>query len=143
MDGLVVDTISNYIQKYEVHDDDFLFFNARRERLTREGVNYIVRKYFERARMDAVSMYPPAISAHCLRHSKAMHLLENGVNLVYIRDLLGHASVTTTEVYSKANPEVKRKHLEDASHRINITSIDAEHDRSMREVYGLDKALRE
>ena len=120
LDGLVVDTISNYIQKYEVHDDDFLFFNARRERLTREGVNYIVRKYYERARMDAVSMYPPAISAHCLRHSKAMHLLENGVNLVYIRDLLGHASVTTTEVYSKANPEVKRKHLEDASHTLNI-----------------------
>ena len=55
LDGLVVDTISNYIQKYEVHDDDFLFFNVRRERLTREGVNYIVRKYFERARMDAVS----------------------------------------------------------------------------------------
>ena len=49
-----------------------------------------------------------------------MHLLENGVNLVYIRDLLGHASVTTTEVYSKANPEVKRKYLEDASHTLNI-----------------------
>ena len=44
-----------------------------------------------------------------------MHLLENGVNLIYIRDLLGHASVTTTEIYSKANPEIKRKHIEEAS----------------------------
>ena len=50
-----------------------------------------------------------------LRHSRAMHLLENGVNLVYIRDLLGHASVTTTEIYAKANPEVKRRHIEAAT----------------------------
>ena len=51
LDGLVADVISNYIQKYRVDDNDFLFFNTRRERLTREGVNYIVHKYFERARL--------------------------------------------------------------------------------------------
>lgn len=43
-----------------------------------------------------------------------MHLLEAGVNLVYIRDLLGHTSVVTTEIYAKANPKIKedqiRKH---------------------------------
>lgn len=123
LDGLVADVISNYIQKYRVDDNDFLFFNTRRERLTREGVNYIVHKYFERARLKEASIYPAAISAHCLRHTKAMHLLENGVNLIYIRDLLGHTSVTTTEIYSKANPEVKRKHIEDAS-RIRDISLD-------------------
>ena len=123
LDGLVADVISNYIQKYRVDDNDFLFFNTRRERLTREGVNYIVHKYFERARLKEASIYPAAISAHCLRHTKAMHLLENGVNLIYIRDLLGHTSVTTTEIYSKANPEVKRKHIEDAS-RIRDISFD-------------------
>lgn len=123
LDGFVADVISNYIQKYRVDDNDFLFFNTRRERLTREGVNYIVHKYFERARLKEASIYPAAISAHCLRHTKAMHLLENGVNLIYIRDLLGHTSVTTTEIYSKANPEVKRKHIEDAS-RIRDISLD-------------------
>lgn len=46
-----------------------------------------------------------------MRHSKAMHLLENGVNLIYIRDFLGHESVTTTEIYAKCNPELKRKYL--------------------------------
>jgi hypothetical protein len=44
-----------------------------------------------------------------------MHLLESGVNLIYIRDLLGHVSVTTTETYAKANPEMKREALEKAS----------------------------
>ncbi|MDN5796667.1 MAG: tyrosine-type recombinase/integrase [Intrasporangium sp.] len=46
------------------------------------------------------------------RHSKALHLLENGVNLIYIRDILGHASIVTTEVYAKANPEMKRQAVE-------------------------------
>ena len=44
-----------------------------------------------------------------------MHLLENGVNLVYIRDLLGHASIVTTEIYAKANPEMKRQAIEAAA----------------------------
>ena len=44
-----------------------------------------------------------------------MHLLENGVNLIYIRDLLGHQTVKTTEIYAKANPEMKRKAIEESS----------------------------
>lgn len=63
-------------------------------------------------------MFPSKISPHCLRHSKGMHLLENNVEIIYIRDLLGHTSVTTTEIYSKSNPEVKRRHLEEASKQI-------------------------
>ena len=58
---------------------------------------------------------PTNISPHVLRHSKAMHLLENGVNLIYIRDILGHASIVTTEVYAKANPEMKRQAIEAAA----------------------------
>ena len=47
-----------------------------------------------------------------------MHLLESGVNLIYIRDFLGHSSVITTEIYAKANPEVKRKAIENLSNEI-------------------------
>ena len=43
-----------------------------------------------------------------------MHLLEAGVNLIYIRDLLGHADVSTTEIYARANAEAKRKAIESA-----------------------------
>jgi site-specific recombinase XerD len=41
-----------------------------------------------------------------------MHLLEAGVNLIYIRDLLGHVDVTTTEIYLRTNVDIKRKALE-------------------------------
>ena len=52
-----------------------------------------------------------AVSPHVLRHSKAMHLLQSGVNLVYIRDLPGHADVSTTEVYARADERFKREAL--------------------------------
>ena len=51
-----------------------------------------------------------------LRHSKSMHLLQANVNLIYIRDFLGHSSVITTERYAKADPEIKRKAIEKASY---------------------------
>ena len=52
------------------------------------------------------------ITNHSFRHSKSMHLLEAVVNLLYNRDFLGHTSVTTTEIYAKANAEIKRKIIE-------------------------------
>ena len=48
---------------------------------------------------------------HELSHSKAMHLLQSGVNLIYIRDLLGHADVSTTEIYARADEHFKRQAL--------------------------------
>jgi integrase/recombinase XerD len=49
-----------------------------------------------------------------LRHSKAMGMLKSGINLLYIRDFLGHTDVTTTEVYARADSEMKRKALEES-----------------------------
>lgn len=49
-----------------------------------------------------------------MSHSRAMHWLEAGIDLQYIKDLLGHADLTTTEVYAQINTEMKRKVLESA-----------------------------
>ena len=49
-----------------------------------------------------------------LRHSKAMHLLHAGVNLIYIRDFLGHVDIETTEIYARTDTEIKRKAIENA-----------------------------
>ncbi len=66
-----------------------LFFNSRKEKLTRAGIGYILDKYVKMARNKNASLIPPKFSCHCLRHSKSMHMLQSGVNLVYIRDMLG------------------------------------------------------
>ncbi len=71
-----------------------LFLNARGGRLTRQGAWGLVRKYAARVGL-AERMTP-----HTLRHSYATHLLESGADLRHIQELLGHASVSTTQVYT-------------------------------------------
>ena len=91
-----------------------LFFNSRNEKLTRAGVTYILKTYVGMAKQVTPALVPSIISCHTLRHSKAMHLLQAGVNLVYIRDLLGHVSIQTTEIYARADHKQKREALEKA-----------------------------
>jgi integrase/recombinase XerD len=91
-----------------------LFFNSRKEKLTRAGVNHILNKYAAMARRQDKTLIPEKISCHSLRHSKAMHLLQAGVNLVYIRDILGHVSIQTTEIYARADSKQKREAIEKA-----------------------------
>lgn len=116
--------VKKYIFVWNLNNtEDYLFTNRCHAPLTRSGITYILKKYVA----DALKSNPELIGhtnihPHVLRHSKAMHLLESGVNLIYIRDFLGHSSVTTTEIYARSNPEIKRKYLEEAA--INIdTSI--------------------
>ena len=66
------------------------------------------------ARKTAPEDIPSVFSPHCMRHSKAMHLLQSGSNLIYIRDILGHEDVETTQIYARADPEIKRKAIESA-----------------------------
>ena len=91
-----------------------LFFNAGLRKLTPEGVNYILKKYYEILRLERPKL-PERIHCHVLRHSKAMHLLNSGVNLVYIRDFLGHENVTATQIYAKADAEQKKQAIVEAS----------------------------
>lgn len=92
-----------------------VFANRAGQRLGRAGAAYILARCAHAGHAERPELVPEKVSPHVLRHSKAMHLLENGVNLIYIRDILGHASVVTTEIYAKANPEMKRKAIEAAA----------------------------
>lgn len=95
-----------------------LFCNHQRQKLTRAGITYILKKYCDAARILHPEL-PTPISPHVLRHSKAMHLLQAGVNLVYIRDFLGHSRIETTEIYAKADTEMRRKSIENAQIRVD------------------------
>ena len=83
------------------------------------GITYIINKYVKIARKKNPIEFQINVTPHVFRHSKAMHLLESGVNLIYIRDFLGHESVTTTEIYARANPENKRKAIEKNSEELS------------------------
>lgn len=94
------------------HDDHPLFFNQHGSKLSRGGITWITRKY--QAKTADPTLANADISPHTLRHSKAMHLYEAGIPLAYIRDILGHVDLSTTEIYARASTEAKRKALEAA-----------------------------
>ncbi len=102
-----------------------LFCNRMKEKLTRAGISYILNKYVEQAKISAPELIPKSVSPHSLRHSKAMHLLQSGVNLVYIRDLLGHVDIKTTEIYARADSNMKRQALENAYKELKTNQSDS------------------
>lgn len=113
--------LEKYIKVYSINlnSNNLLFFNSRKEPLTRMGITYIINKYVKKAKKKNPIEFQINVTPHVFRHSKAMHLLESGVNLIYIRDFLGHESVTTTEIYAKANPETIRNAIEKNSEELS------------------------
>jgi site-specific recombinase XerD len=87
---------------------EYLFVNARGGRLTERGIEWIIQGYAERSgRMRSVS-------PHAFRHSFATHLVGRGADIRAVQELLGHASVSTTQVYAHVDMERLRKVYEQA-----------------------------
>ncbi len=89
-----------------------LFVNSRGHRLTRHGVTHVLRRAVATASSTRPELADRAISPHTLRRTKAMHLLQSGVDLTTIQSWLGHASPNTTHHYVEADLEMKRRALE-------------------------------
>jgi len=80
-------------------DAEAVFLNARGGRLGRQGAWGIVRRYGDRVGLGE------KLSPHVLRHSCATHLLDHGADIRVVQELLGHASISTTQVYTKVSAE--------------------------------------
>jgi integrase/recombinase XerD len=123
----VVEILNKYMSCYHIDTDinkkNPLFCNRSRSKLTRAGITYVLKKYAVMARTSNPNLIPEITSCHQLRHSRAMHLLQSGVNLVWIRDLLGHSSIQTTEVYARADSKQKREAIEKASENLTPSDV--------------------
>ena len=126
----VSNILKKYISLFNLDKDDILFKNKCDKKFTRQGISYFLDKYIERAKINCPEYFSFKISPHCFRHSKAMHLLEDNTNLIYIRDFLGHVSIVTTEVYARANPEIRRKEIEKGSKAVVAKSKFSQKDKN-------------
>ena len=138
INAAIVQSIQKYLHAMGYEDpsklDNWLFINHMRQQFTRQGISYIVQKYSKRAREANPDLIPQDMSPHKIRHSTAMNLVNSGVDLIYIRDLLGHVSVKTTEVYARTDAKLKREAIEAASKEL-VPRQDAEweNDTGLRE----------
>ncbi len=110
--------LKSYLENYKVTNgisrgDNPLFVNQRMKKLSRWGVSHIIDKYVEMAKTSGLDADFP-ITPHVFRHTKAVHMVHAGINIIYIRDFLGHVDCATTEIYAKIDTEVKRKAIEAA-----------------------------
>jgi integrase/recombinase XerD len=114
IDGNTAALLTAYLTEHYLdgpsREDRPVFFNQHRSKLSRGGIAWILRKY--QARAVDPALVTAHLSPHVLRHSRAMHLYDSGVPLPYIRDILGHVDLSTTEIYARASTEAKRKALE-------------------------------
>jgi integrase/recombinase XerD len=114
-----VELLRDYLREQDLSGperlDQPLFPNRYGGRLSRSGIRYLVAKYTERACATPPSVPLPKVSPHTFRHSKAMHLLQSDNPLVVIRDFLGHADLKSTEIYARADLDMKRRALDKAS----------------------------
>lgn len=113
--GNTVNLLQQYMEERGLYrngkQDMLLFYNQRHAALTRGGITHILQKYADKIKCPDM---PSRITPHILRHSKAVHLLQAGINIILIRDILGHVSVQTTEMYARVDMEAKRKALENS-----------------------------
>ena len=111
----------NHLDRPEQFDRP-LFRNGRDQPLSRSGIRYILQKHVGKARSKRPSLNR-TVTPHMLRHTKGMHLLQSGISLDMIRDFLGHVDVKTTQIYARANLEMKRIALERISDASPVRAI--------------------
>ncbi len=101
---LIRDYIKNVRSQYKINKkfEDILFLNSRGSAMSRVIVFIIIKELTEKAGISK------RISPHTFRHSFATHLLQNGADLRYIQEMLGHSSITTTEIYTHLKTEELR-----------------------------------
>lgn len=103
--------ILNYMKKVRVHsplkkgNEDFVYLNRRGAKLSRVMVFYIIKDLAEKAGIKKV------LSPHTFRHSFATHLVEGGADLRAVQEMLGHESITTTEIYTHIDRQFLRDNI--------------------------------
>jgi integrase/recombinase XerD len=99
------------------HNEKSLFLTQYGRQIKRHSLNYIIKLYSDKMKLDR------RITPHCIRHTFATHLLQNGANLATIQRLLGHTRLKTTQIYTRISPEDLRQTIKQYHPRGRIKTL--------------------
>ena len=138
--------VKRYIQKFHSwqsgRQDDYLFYtilHRERRQMSCDNVERLMKKYGKSAQKECRDI-PEKVHPHQLRHTRAIHLYRDGMPLAFISEFLGHANISTSQIYAYADPETKRAAIKKARGEELISTPDAlwQSDEEMiKRLYGL------
>ena len=116
----LVKLINKYLKEtYVNYGDDYLFYSNYRKSYQRFGINYIIKQLM----IELKSLYPNYFKGsyfpHSFRHAKATHLYNNGTPLLYVKEFLGHSTISSTEIYATPDSKKQREEILKNSENIN------------------------
>lgn len=112
--NMAIDALTSYITTYILeensNEEEPLFINYSGNRLTRQGFWKIIKQYAKKANINKT------ITPYTLRHSFAVHLIENGADIKTVQEILGHSDISTTQIYSFASNDKELREVYKKSH---------------------------
>lgn len=124
--------LSIYIKDYNLMNNDYLFSNYNKEKLCSNAIRKIIKENIELAK-EADPNFSEKANPHKFRHSKATHLINKGVSVVEVKEFLGHANLSSTQIYITTDLLKKREALKTIEQQLEINNKDS--------VVGIEKWL--
>lgn len=117
----LVKLINKYFKnQYVDYGEGLLLYSKNHKQYSRFGINFIINSLADKLKLEYPNYFKENYHPHSFRHSKATHLYNNGTPLLYIKDFLGHSTITTTEIYASSDSKKQRELILENAQEIKI-----------------------
>lgn len=117
----LVKLINKYLKEvYVNYGDDYLLYSAQKKKYYRNSINKIITTLITDLKINYPNYFKGNYHPHSFRHTKATHLYNNGTPLLYVKEFLGHSTLTSTEIYATPDSKKQREEILKNSESINI-----------------------
>lgn len=116
----LVKLINKYLKEAFINYDNYLFYSNQKKQYNRKSINYIINSIVINLKEKYSQNFKGNYHPHSFRHSKGTHLYNNGTPLLYIKNFLGHSTISTTEIYATPNAKKQREQILNNAKEIKV-----------------------